>query len=67
MNTIAVVLIIVFVLAIIASNIALIRYSNKFQLPPSDKDKDKDKDKEQQDKPDHDPKQQSQDDPKSPK
>ena len=65
MNTIAVVLIIVFVLAIIASNIALIRYSNKFQLPPSDKDKDKDK--EPQDKPDHDPKQQSQDDPKSPK
>lgn len=61
MNTIAVVLIIVFVMAIIASNIALIRYSNKFQLPPSDKDK------EEQEKLDRAPKQQSQDDPKSPK
>ncbi|NRA72305.1 MAG: DUF2897 family protein [Gammaproteobacteria bacterium] len=38
MNNIAIILIIIFVLGIIASNIALIRYSNKFQLPPKKDD-----------------------------
>ena len=52
MNTIAVILIIIFVLGIIASNIALIRYSNKFELPPSKQPDDDDETTKQQSKDD---------------
>ncbi|WP_428613651.1 DUF2897 family protein [Shewanella sp.] len=54
MSSLEVWLIIILVLGVIASNLAVLKYSNKFKLPPFGKPKPEDKSAKQQSVPKHD-------------